>query len=493
MLRIIITLLLVVRTLSALSQTPALQWQKNIGGSGDDFDLKISQNSLGEIYIAGTTFSNSNDVPGNNGGSDIFIAKVNSNGSLAWTKNYGGSANDSIIGLTALSSGGVAVLCKSGSTNFDFDKTGTWLIKLNSNGSQNILKSYDGNPTKTGQIIETSSGTILFLSSETSPTTGLDLRVVNLNSNNGTIIWDNTFGGSGEEVPSDILEQNGFYYVLGTSDSPSVNGIVSNGGNDLFLLKINATGSEISTKLIGGSANEEAGSLIIGQSLFGSFLIVLSTTYSNNTGAGSLNGTSDIWLYSTNMDLNPSGDLNNLFGGDSLEYAADMFFDFQNEKTVILGTTYSDSTFMNNSDPIVPNIYSTEVLFGSPINELVFGGSGSDIASSIIKTNTGDILVGGYSNSSDGNLTGNYGGKDFWLIKLGDACPDVIELNASTYNESISRTAETLIKVSGSTFDSPGGHVFLRSNSILIEPNGNGFGTLITPGTVFETEIGGCP
>ena len=47
-----------------------------------------------------------------------------------------------------------------------------------------------------------------------------------------------------------------------------------------------------------------------------------------------------------------------------------------------------------------------------------YGGSVTDSASSIVQTTDGGFYVGGYASSSDGDVTSNSGGKDFWLVRL---------------------------------------------------------------------------
>ena len=48
----------------------------------------------------------------------------------------------------------------------------------------------------------------------------------------------------------------------------------------------------------------------------------------------------------------------------------------------------------------------------------VLGGSDDDEAHSIQRTSDGGYVVAGYTSSNDGDVSGNHGGKDFWVIKL---------------------------------------------------------------------------
>jgi len=47
-----------------------------------------------------------------------------------------------------------------------------------------------------------------------------------------------------------------------------------------------------------------------------------------------------------------------------------------------------------------------------------YGGSGMDRARSIQQTKDGGYVVAGKSNSNDGDVSGNHGDYDFWIVKL---------------------------------------------------------------------------
>jgi hypothetical protein len=46
------------------------------------------------------------------------------------------------------------------------------------------------------------------------------------------------------------------------------------------------------------------------------------------------------------------------------------------------------------------------------------GGSGIDYASAVQQTNDGGYIVAGSSWSNDGDVSGNHGDSDFWIVKL---------------------------------------------------------------------------
>ena len=45
------------------------------------------------------------------------------------------------------------------------------------------------------------------------------------------------------------------------------------------------------------------------------------------------------------------------------------------------------------------------------------GGTNTDDANSIQQTTDGGYVVAGYSNSNDGDVTGNHGHFDYWIFK----------------------------------------------------------------------------
>ncbi|AJG41190.1 hypothetical protein TRQ7_06965 [Thermotoga sp. RQ7] len=47
------------------------------------------------------------------------------------------------------------------------------------------------------------------------------------------------------------------------------------------------------------------------------------------------------------------------------------------------------------------------------------GGFDVDVAYSVQQTTDGGYIVAGFTKSNDGDVTGNHGSADFWVVKLG--------------------------------------------------------------------------
>ena len=69
---------------------------------------------------------------------------------------------------------------------------------------------------------------------------------------------------------------------------------------------------------------------------------------------------------------------------------------------------------------------------GDMVWEKAFGGSSSDEMGSICKTIDGGYILAGITYSTDGDVTGNHGNQDIWVVKLGTEPTGISELRAGT-------------------------------------------------------------
>ena len=73
---------------------PGLQWQRSLGGSGQDVAWSIHPAPGGGYIAAGWSNSNDGDVSGNHGDYDFWLVRLDANGAVLWQKTLGGSMND---------------------------------------------------------------------------------------------------------------------------------------------------------------------------------------------------------------------------------------------------------------------------------------------------------------------------------------------------------------------------------------------------------------
>lgn len=125
--------------LAKVSSSGTPIWSKCFGGPGSEIANHLSKTSDGGFILSGTTsMSPGNDVPGNNGASDVFIVRLDSEAGILWTKNYGGVSVEQSQGMTETSDGGYVfvgrVAISSNNTGDVYcehnGNTDVWLVKM---------------------------------------------------------------------------------------------------------------------------------------------------------------------------------------------------------------------------------------------------------------------------------------------------------------------------------------------------------------------------
>jgi uncharacterized delta-60 repeat protein len=120
-----------------LNNDGTVAWQKSYAGSGyNNYAQSIQQTSDGGFIVAGGTDSFGAGVW------DFWVLKLNSNGTVAWQKRYGGSGYDWAYSIRQTIDGGYIVAGRRDVyvlENYDF-----WVLKLNSDGTVSWQKRYGG-------------------------------------------------------------------------------------------------------------------------------------------------------------------------------------------------------------------------------------------------------------------------------------------------------------------------------------------------------------
>lgn len=268
----------------------ATKFQASLGGTLDDFAYSVVEDKFGNYAIAGSTKSYGNG--------DAFLTKWNKEGEMLWFKTYGANStelfynvintNDNgylLMGVTAsYSSSDDALLIKVDSSgtvqwsktmggssmneffyrgvqleNGNFILGGSYqsagagrednlLIKIDANGNLIWTKIYGNSRYNviTGLAVN-KDGSIVFSSSYENPYG--ELAIVKVDSN-GTILWNKLFGGSDPEAAYDMtLGQDGNIYLVGTYRPTSNN-------MDMCIASFDQSGNTRFIKTYGGSLND---------------------------------------------------------------------------------------------------------------------------------------------------------------------------------------------------------------------------------------------
>lgn len=235
---------------------------------------------------------------------------------------------------------------------------------------------------------------------------------------NGHLVWVQQVGGTGPDIGYDITtDKDGNVYVIGSFVSvvdfdPNEEGdtLTSNGSHDIFIQKLDATGSLLWVKQIGGTGSDIGQSVVVDP--VGNVYLtgVFSDTVDFDPGMGEEHlvseGQQDIFI----QKLNADGDLIwvKQVGGDHYEWSRKIMID-QEGNLYITGYFYSTTDF----DPGVgENILTSWGLSDAFIQKLdpegdlmwvkQMGGTNYDFARSVCMDSLGNIyVIGHFQGSSD--------------------------------------------------------------------------------------------
>jgi hypothetical protein len=408
---------------------PTVQWQKSVGGTGNDYAESIQQTNDGGYIVVGISYSNDGDVSGNQGASDCWVVKLNAFGTIEWEKSMGGSGDDNARLIQQTNDGGYIFIGPSDSN--DGDVSGNhgnldyWAVKLTSTGVIEWQKSLGGTGYEYAQYIQqTSDGGYIAAGSSFSNDGdvsgnhgGFDCWVVKLN-NEGTIVWQKSLGGLSNDEAESIQQTNdGGFILAGHSDSNDGDVSGNHGGPDYWVVKLSSIGTIEWQKSLGGSGSDQAKS--VQQTNDGGFIVAGYT--SSNDGDVSVNyGYLDFWV----VKLNSLGTIEwqKTLGGSDFDLAQSIQQTNDGEY-IVAGYSYSNDvdvqSSQGNQDFWVVKLSS----IGTIEWEKSLGGSGLENASSIQQTNEGGFIVAGSSNSNDGDVSGNQGNSDYWVVQLKSCQP----------------------------------------------------------------------
>ena len=122
-------------------------WQKRIGGNQNEEAYQIIENSLGNYVLVGYTSSYGN------GGKDIFLVSIDSNGDSLWSKTHGGFSDD--IGRNVIETA-TGYLLIGGTESFPIEGNGmnVFIIATNFLGKATQLVTYEKEGIAEGMDIE---------------------------------------------------------------------------------------------------------------------------------------------------------------------------------------------------------------------------------------------------------------------------------------------------------------------------------------------------
>jgi hypothetical protein len=238
---------------------------------------------------------------------------------------------------------------------------------------------------------------------------------------NGNLLWSKTYGGTLDDLGYSVIENlDGTLTAAGYSKS-SDGDVPSNlGMHDFFIFKTDATGNLIWKKSYGFMSHDHAHKIIA--TADGGYFV---TGYADYGGFGRQGLKNNAVQHGVGeyygIKLNASGDKewDRYFGGTLNERVYDVV---QSNDGGLILVGYSESSDYDVTDN--HGSYDYWVLKLSISGDLIwkksYGGSGLDQAYGIAKTNNNSYLIAGTSNSLDGDVSSSKGANDIWIIHIDD-------------------------------------------------------------------------
>lgn len=215
-------------------------WTKKVGGPGlnEEFLYGIQETNDGGFVLAGATYSYGAGM------ADNFIVKLDEDGNTTWANAYGGTSSDFINDIYVNQDG--SFIATGYTTSYGAGNNDVFLMKINSNGSLAWTKTYGGTIAEDGEsVIQTNDGGYIITGSTSSYGEGGNDVLVIKTDMNGNLQWSRAYGTTGHETGATITQQDQ-YYIIGGGISGAI------GGNDGAILKIDLSGNLLWAKAYGG-------------------------------------------------------------------------------------------------------------------------------------------------------------------------------------------------------------------------------------------------
>ena len=173
--------------------------------------------------------------------SNFYIVKLDGGGSLQWSRTVGGTGGGDANSIVQTTDGGYAVAGYD--LSFGAGLYDMYIVKLDGNGTLQWSKTVGGTQFDNAQsIIQTTDGGFAVAGyTESFGAGGYDMYIVKLNAS-GTLQWSRTIGGAYLDGGNFIIQTtDGGYVVAGRTSSFGA------GGDDMYVVKIDASGNTCGT------------------------------------------------------------------------------------------------------------------------------------------------------------------------------------------------------------------------------------------------------
>lgn len=440
--RLLFALILVITVARLAAQN--WQWARKVAGGQTEYCDEVCTDAWGNAIITGGFVSSSLTVGSytltNSGGWDMFVSKYDSSGNVIWAKGAVSSGNDYGYGVAVDIDGNI------------------------------LVSGYFSSPTITfGSYTLTNAGLT-------------DIFVVKYDTA-GNVVWAKGIGGVGEENSYGVVVNtigNVFItgYFRGASVSFGNTTLTNQGGNDIYIAMLDASGNHVWAKGIGNVADEE-GHGITSDANGNTFITGYFRSSSITIGSFVLNNAGGDDYFIAKYDLSGTEVWAKSGGGSNNESSHDIASDVSGNVFVTGG--YRSSSMTIGGYTLVNNGTQTDVFTvkydvgGAVLWAKAHGTVNSDAGFSVNADLYGNAYISGYYSNAPitfgGFTLSNTGSIDFFVTKF-DANGNVLWAK---------QTGGTGIDITNNIATGANGVVYAAG--YFLSPSLNFNGTVLTNGS----------
>ncbi len=267
------------------------------------------------------------------------------------------------------------------------------------------------------------------------------------------IEWAKCYGGTANDFGYTAIQttDQGFFVAgIAAVNSGDVSGV--HGGWDIWVLKLDYAGNIQWQKCLGGTNDEYVNS--VKQTSDNGF-IVCGKTRSNDGDVSGNNGGYDVWV----VKLDSTGNIQwQKCVGGNYDDIGNSVIQTSNDDFIIAGNTSSTNGYITGNHGSADAWIVKLSFAGDYLWNVCLGGTETEQASSIIQTSAGCFIFSGRTSSNNGDVAGNHGMNDMWVVKL-DASANIQWQRC--YGGSLNDYAEEILKTSN------GGYVIAGSTESM--------------------------
>jgi hypothetical protein len=415
--RYLLTLLSCITFSLGYSQFPAKKWDSLItSASGKVYLEDVAITNDGNYVAAGYDLTNPTKA---------FVVKMSADGEELWRKVYDGNYRSQFFSITILKDGKIVAAGQTysnGSNDNDF-----YIVKLNpSNGDIIWEETFGGTGEDYAYSVNAVSDGGLIVGGTTNSTNGditttygnFDAWILKLNTN-GELLWSKSLGGENNDEVKKIQETSDNGFILTGQKSPCCHYYADKSFNtDIYVAKLSSTGAVEWEKLISGN-NYEMGKDIIETSDGGYLLGADVRSYDGDFEYNA--GIYDAYI----IKLDAEGDI------EWKKYRATSDGDYVTGVAEVSDGYFMLSHTIDSYNPNTNSVVSKYTLEGNFVQSITVSDSLYSPSAALKAIPTGSFIYVGRS----GNIYKAYG----YIAKYGDDNPAVITstLSKATINEAL--------------------------------------------------------